>query len=350
MTVRKLELRAGDRVLFIARAGHPTLTAFSIVLRGHRPDLLYDLLVDEPRYCKGIDLRCFDSVRPVLGDRQLEAYKAVVVFNNDPMPVLRARLHRGLRLIYFLPTLSGLKMWKEALRVCALRAADAVVCTAPESTRRLCGVAAYSGVVGCLPEFEPSSMPKLSANDGQYHLGYAGMVMKRNSAPCVPKCYLDVEKCRQVTAQRIHLHIHPLYSEFEAPEWRCYKQLQHTGFFHLEPALPYMKLLCTMTRYDAAWRHCDFSLLPRRRWPGGRISGAFVANLQAGLPMVTSPGSDPAELSVARANGLNIMVHDIGRMKAALDSCDFSALGRHIQEVKTVLFQENRERIKELLR
>lgn len=184
-----------------------------------------------------------------------------------------------------------------------------------------------------LEELAPERiLPKLSEEDGEWHIVHATGVEGVNTPPKLGGgAFLPVEKCRVIVSQGIHLHVYGTYFDRRSPGYAPYVELEkHSKYFHIESNLEFDVLQVEMTKYDLAWKHWDISAMPF--WPEylDYVTPNFFAYLQSGVPLLMSAKMPFRERYIAEKYQLGILIGD--------DDLEYTAaiLGQNKDRIRTM--------------
>lgn len=328
-------------VLFVSYSAHPDLLKMCIALKSARPNIHITLVAGRDAHTQKLSEQWFDVVHfckpgddaSLLGAIQKTQAKVIVMRFRDVVFQHLALLYSPAPLIYYPsggflssmsldfsvdPELSFEEIF-EADRLMLERVqgimhflSDGVIDWFKSRGAQItCPSAAI--FTACLPELAPTRfLPKLSAQDGEWHIVHAtGVETVHRDPKTGGGAFLPVEKCRKVVQQGIHLHVYGTYFNRLAPGYAPYVELeQNSRFFHIEDNLPFDRLLLEMTRYDLAWKHWDITQIAF--WPVyfDYITPNFYAYLQSGLPLLMSEKMPFREKEIALANNLGLLVQD----------------------------------------
>jgi hypothetical protein len=346
--------RVSADVLFVSYRAHPDLLKQCIALKRKIPGIRCALVAELPAHTQRLCRQWFDEV-VVFGDwdeprllgylRNADA-KVVVLRYRSVLFNTLARLFRRGSLVYsppgfYLSSRSGdySAHADPDLPFADVFEADKFLLEHVDGVIHFLSDAAFewfraNGVnlrcpaatvhVACMPELEPrTQLPKLSENDGEWHIVHATGVPPVSWTSSMGRdAFLSLEKCREVVSQGIHLHVYGTYFSRNDPGYAPYVDLERRSpYFHIEKQLEFDDLLVAMTQYDYAWKHWDTSGI--EIWPAHNevVPPNFHAYIESGLPLLMSPMGYPAEVRLAREQGVGLFVEegDLPNLKQILD-------------------------------
>lgn len=362
--------RVETDVLFVSYSAHPDLLKMCIALKRARPGVRCTLVAGRDAHTQNLCKLWFDEVivlerghdLSLLAAIQHARAKVIVMRFRDVVFHTLALLYSRTPLIYypsggFLSSMSGDFLVDPELSFDEIFEADKFL------LERVQGIMHFlsDGVIdwfkekgvnitcpsatvytACLPELSPAEfLPKLSAQDGEWHIVHATGVETVNRDPRTGGgAFLPIEKCRIVVEQGIHLHVYGTYFDRKASGYAPYVELERQSkYFHIENNLEFDQLLVEMTKYDLAWKHWDLSAISF--WPiyFDYVTPNFFAYLQSGLPLLMSDKMPFRERDLALAHNLGILIKDpdLENVAAILDQHkeNIKSMGKAVREAST---------------
>jgi hypothetical protein len=328
-------------VLFVSYSAHPDLVKMCIALKRSRPGIHCTLIANRHAHTQSLCAQWFDNVMIVGKNNDLAMIsaiqnaeaKSVVMRFRDVVFHTLAVLYHTAPLIYYPPgfflssqsedflsdpeltfdeTFEADKYLLERVQGIFHFLSDNAIVWFKERGVKICCPDATL-YTACLSEQTPSKyLPKLSENDGEWHIVHATGV---ESVDRDPKkgggAFLPIEKCRIVVSQGIHMHIYGTYLDRKAPGYAPYVELEkQSKFFHIEDNLEFDQLQIAMTKYDLAWKHWDISVIPYWSQFADYVTPNFFAYLQSGVPLLMSEKMPFREREIALQNNLGIAIND----------------------------------------
>ena len=326
-------------VLFISYSAHPDLLKMCIALKSAHPNTHCTLVAGRDAHTQSLSRQWFDEVvfyqpgdeASLLAALHHTSAKVVVMRFRDVVFHSLALLYSPAPLIYY-PSGGFLSSMSADFTVDPELSFEEIFEADRHLLERVQGIMHFlsDGVIdwfkerganitcpsaaiftACLPQLNPPQyLPKLSAQDGEWHIVHAtGVELAGRDPKTGGGAFLPIEKCRRVVSQGIHLHVYGTYFNRAVPGYAPYVELeQNSRFFHIEDNLQFDQLLLETTRYDLAWKHWDISQIAF--WPiyFDYITPNFFAYLQSGLPLLMSEKMPLREKEIALANNLGLLV------------------------------------------
>jgi hypothetical protein len=166
--------------------------------------------------------------------------------------------------------------------------------------------------------FQPLGGRKLSDDDGEWHIVYAGGI----HGPGKPHYLL--REFEAMAAQGIHTHVYPARWSRDHECLGCYAEAgAKNGKIHVHGTKPYVELVRELSMYDFGLYYFDIDPVRFPALAGNKIPTYF----EAGIPVIV--GEKLAySAGFVRADGAGLVVSadDVGRLGDLLDAGDAGAM------------------------
>jgi hypothetical protein len=339
-------------ILFVSSSAHPELIKMCIALKRVRPGLRCTLVTRRHAHTQELCNKWFDEVivtgpgndlKMISGIKNVQAKVVILRFRDIVFNAL-ARMYCTSPLVYYSSGFFPSSRYEDFLTdpeltfeevfesdkyllenvegILHFLSDDVITWFKNRGVRISCPSSVL--YTASLEELKPEKiLPKLSEQDGEWHIVHATGVELANTPPKLGGgAFLPIDKCRVIVNQGIHLHVYGTYFDRNLLGYAPYVELEKQNkYFHIEDNLEFNGLQTELTKYDLAWKHWDISAMPFWREYLDYVTPNFFAYLQSGVPLLMSNQMPFRERDIALKHQVGILIGDdeIGHVKNILE-------------------------------